>query len=124
MRIIPSWDTQQRWAKTLEDLGWVCHPPGESCVDNPHAYPGQQDTSESASLYVLSRTGTKRRMVYDRLKVWGPATDVELQQGLGMVPNTERPRRRELVIGGFVQDSGARKKHHGEEHIVWEVARG
>ena len=33
--------------------------------------------------------------------------------------NSERPRRVELVRGGWLEDSGQTRSHGGSEHIVW-----
>lgn len=39
-----------------------------------------------------------------------------------MNPSTERPRRVELVKGGWIRDSGkTRKTHSGSEATVWIV---
>lgn len=112
---------EQLHADWLEERGWHCHPPGESCVEVGHAFTGKQTTSASAALFVVPRTGTQRRRVLDYLRAFGPATDPEIQEALGMVPNTERPRRVELVTGRLVRDSGQVKVHHGREHILWEA---
>jgi hypothetical protein len=50
-------------------------------------------------------------------------TDEELQDALGMNPNTQRPRRIELVERGLVRDSGrTRKTKSGRRATVWEIA--
>ena len=107
----------------LSERGWTCHPPGTSCIGTHHTYDGKRDTSYAASVYVAPKTGTQREAVL-RLLRRRPATDVEIQEWLSMSPNTERPRRVELVEGGFVRDSGQVKRHHGRDHIVWEVNPG
>lgn len=123
MRIVPTDGWQERYAKALRREGWTLHPPGHSCVGTDHVFKGRQDTSFAASVYMAPRSGTIRKQVLDQLKQVGPATDVELQRDLVLSPNTERPRRVELVEGGFVRDSGHRRRHHGKEHIVWEAVR-
>lgn len=120
-RIEPDPEWEELAALRLARAGWTCHPPGASCIGSNHSYQGKHDTSYGASVYVKPRTGTLRERVLTHLQTIGPATDVDIQRQLGMVPNTERPRRVELVEGGFVRDSGLRKKHHGEEHIIWEA---
>lgn len=120
MIIVPD-DWERRYAAALQQAGWTLHPPGSSCIGDDHAYAGKTDTSYGASIYVLPRTGTVRERVLSWLRLHGPLTDPELQQQLGLRPNSERPRRVELVAGGFVRDSGRRKKHRGREHIIWEV---
>ena len=114
-------DRDRHLAEQLAGRGWTCHPPGTSCIGENHAFKGKQDTSYGASVYVAPRTGTVRAEVMNYLVIHGPSTDVEIQRGLGIVPNTERPRRVELVEGGFVKDSGKVKRHHGREHILWEI---
>jgi hypothetical protein len=120
MRIVPEpWEN--RYARLLRDKGWTCHEPGTGCLFSQHTYAGKQDTSYAASVYMAPRVGTVRQQVLDDLKRHGPATDPEIQARMRMEPNTERPRRVELVEGGFVRDSGQRKRHHGKEHIIWEA---
>lgn len=76
------------------------------------------DTARAAALAVAPRTGTQRRRVLERIAA-RPSTDDEIQRALNMNGNTERPRRVELVDGGWVRDSGLRRKGA----IVWELAR-
>lgn len=105
----------------LESHGWTCHRPGESCVEVTHAFTGKRDTSADAALAVEPKTGTQRARVLRALRKHGPMTDPELVIWLNMGPNTERPRRVELVTGGLVRDSGERRTHHGRDHIAWEA---
>lgn len=80
-------------------------------------------TSKAAALAVAPRTGTQRRRVLDAIAT-RPSTDEEIQAALRMSGNTERPRRVELVEGGWIRDSGARRPSlSGQESIVWELAR-
>lgn len=122
MKVIPNTsDRYRRYAQILTQAGWTCHEPGQSCVGVSHSVNGKRATSKLAASRVLPKTGTQRRAVYDYLARNGPATDLELQQQIPMIPDSERPRRGELVDGGLVEDSGARRKHHGEECIVWRL---
>ena len=114
-------DRDRHLAEQLAGRGWTCHPPGTSCIGENHAFKGKHETSYGASVYIKPRTGTLRAMIMDHLVMHGPATDPEIQEQIGLMPNTERPRRVELVEGGFVRDSGRVKRHHGREHIVWEI---
>jgi hypothetical protein len=95
--------------------------------------PGQrartaQRTSAAAAAAVEPRTGTQRRRILDA--VWAVArdprmvgmTDVELGAATGISPNSLRPRRKELVDGGWLEDSGRTRIHHGNEHIVWVLS--
>lgn len=49
-------------------------------------------------------------------------TDVQLQGATGLNPNTVRPRRGELVTGGWLIDSGITRSHHGTAHRVWVLS--
>ena len=79
------------------------------------------DTSHEAADAIMPKSGTQRRRVYDFIQGCGPqgATDLEQQRILGLVGNTQRPRRRELVTAGLVVDSGRRRQHGGRGMIVW-----
>lgn len=84
------------------------------------------DTSVKAAWAALPRTGTRRmevlRLIVHATRIGlNGLTDVEIQDTLAMVPNTERPRRVELVDGGWLCDSGARREHNGRDHIVWTL---
>lgn len=47
-------------------------------------------------------------------------TDSELQTMLDMDGNTERPRRKELEMAGYIRDSGTtRLNRRGNQEIVW-----
>lgn len=71
----------------------------------------------------LNKDERIRHLVFAYLKKVGPATDQELQQGLHIPGNTERPRRIELEKAGVVQDSGwMRATRSGKLAIVWEVS--
>lgn len=82
-------------------------------------------TSKKAALEAEPRTGGQRRAVLDAVaavarnpQVVG-LTDVEIQRTTGLNPNSARPRRVELVEGGWLEDSGRTRVHHGHEHVVW-----
>lgn len=83
-------------------------------------------TSVRAGLADLPASGTQRRRVLDAIvdatrRGHGGATDPEIQRHLQMGPNTERPRRVELVARLYVVDSGATRDHEGRAHIVWRA---
>lgn len=87
---------------------------------------GASDTQRLAALSVYPNTGTWRRQVLDSILSSGVigATDEDLQLALNMNPSTQRPRRVELVEGGWVEDSkGRRKTRSGRDAVVW-VATG
>ena len=79
------------------------------------------DTSHTAALKVMPKTGTQRRRVLDFIGSCGAsgASDLEIQTGLRLNGNSERPRQRRTESdAGLIVDSGVRR----EGHIVWTVA--
>lgn len=79
-------------------------------------------TSHQAAERVWPRSGTQRATVlmllYDTYP--GGLTDEEMQTRLHMNPNTQRPRRGELVKQGWVRDAGyKRETRGGDPAIVW-----
>lgn len=80
------------------------------------------DTSKAAAWSVQPRSGTQRMKVLAAIVATGNsgATDEELTKAIPMKPNTLRPRRVELVVGGWVVDSKTRRQtESNEEAIVW-----
>lgn len=79
-------------------------------------------TFREAAEAIGPQAGTLRAQVLTWLRNRGPdgATDEEMQDGLGMNPSTQRPRRVELVQGKHVVDSGrTRKTRSGRQAVVW-----
>jgi hypothetical protein len=88
----------------------------------PAPFQRRSPTSQAAALAVEPRSGTLRAMVLSFLRGRGAtgATDEEIQLRVPMNANTERPRRVELVRGGFILDSGrTRPTVSGDEAVVW-----
>lgn len=86
---------------------------------------GGAGTSKQAAYEVLPKTGQQRRRILDAVvavardpRVVG-LTDVELQRSTGINPNSLRPRRVELVDGGWLAPSGQTREHYGNDHTVW-----
>ena len=85
---------------------------------------GDPDTSREAAESVKMRKNQKE--VYEALAL-GPATDQQLtariwQGGSVQSPSGIRTRRSELVMLGYVKDSGERRTlASGRKAIVWEV---
>lgn len=78
-------------------------------VDDPHTLTRNDHgrTSHDAAAAVLGRTGSARRRVLALLCDHPQGlTDEEISERLRMPPNTQRPRRVELVRAGFIEDSG------------------
>jgi hypothetical protein len=85
------------------------------------------DTSVEAGARIDSQLNRLQRQVLNYLQKQGEtgATDEEMQQGLGMPPNTQRPRRRELQLNEVVHDSGARRlTRSGRRAVVWKYRAG
>lgn len=78
-------------------------------------------TSVAAAEAIRSDAKSLRAKLYAWLRVNGPATDEEMQAVLP--PNTQRPRRVELVRAGLVVDSGQTKPgKSGRQATLWAVA--
>lgn len=77
-------------------------------------------TERKAALAIYPKTGTQRRSILERIALNTGATDEELSYLLNMNPSSVRPRRGELVEGGWIEDSGrTRQLRSGEKGIVW-----
>lgn len=82
-----------------------------------------QDTTLEANQAIAPVKDTLREVVFGAIVLYGGLTDEECQALLQMPPNTQRPRRRELVQAERVRDSGARRTtKSGRKAIVWEKA--
>lgn len=80
-------------------------------------------TSEAAAESVRVTAGTLRFEVLRFIQERGAqgATDEEIVDALGMAQNTERPRRRELVLLGCIEATGTRTTRSGRRAQVWVV---
>lgn len=82
-------------------------------------------TSRAAAAGIEPVAGTRRAAVLSFLRAMGPrgATDEEMQAQIPMVPNTQRPRRIELVQAQLVVNSGrVRATRGGDDAVVWVAA--
>ena len=78
------------------------------------------DTSRAAAKEIKGKAAALRRQVYQWLLSYEGATDEEMQMHIPMEPNTQRPRRVELVNMGLVFDSGYRRKtRSGRYAVIW-----
>ena len=80
------------------------------------------DTSKAAAEAIEPTAGTLRHAVMRFLRCCGcvGATDEQMQLALQMNPSTQRPRRIELVKGGFAFDSSRRRPTtSGRAATVW-----
>ncbi|NIJ10610.1 hypothetical protein FHU38_000954 [Saccharomonospora amisosensis] len=78
-------------------------------------------TSAQAARTIAPRVGTQRARILAAIVEYGGLTDHELAERLGMLDNSVRPRRTELVSGGFAADSGRVRTHRGTAWVVWEA---
>lgn len=82
-------------------------------------------TSVDAAVSIKPATGALRTKVFDYIRQCGVtgATDEEIQTALGMNPNTQRPRRVELVGLGRIKPSGTRVTTSGRKAAVWVTVK-
>lgn len=81
------------------------------------------ETQIPAAVEIYPASGTQRRKVLNFITEMGErgATDEEIQLALQMNPSTQRPRRVELVEGGWVEDSGERRFTRSRRSaVVWK----
>ena len=79
-------------------------------------------TSEAAAESMKPTAESLRIQVLQFLEAMGGkgATDEEIQYALQMPGNTERPRRRELELAGFITKNGhERQTNSGRWAVVW-----
>jgi hypothetical protein len=111
------------WIKTRGERCRECYTaqlsdPGAPGTKERH---DASDTMAMAALQAMPRSGTQRRKVLAAIAE-KPRTDDELQYDLAMSGNTERPRRVELVEGGWIEDSNVRRPtHDNQDAIVWAL---
>lgn len=94
--------------------------PGEDVVGKTRA--GGRETSKSAALEVMPRSGTQRMKVLEFIATCEDegATDEDVRVCLDMRYSSENARRLELVEGGWVKDSGrTRPTDTGNQATVW-----
>lgn len=88
-------------------------------------YQAHSETSRRAAQRIAPVAGTKGAIVLQYLIDCGAdgATDEEMQERIPMMPNTQRPRRVQLVRDYCIKDSGkVRRTRAGDWAIVWVVA--
>jgi hypothetical protein len=101
-----------------ERTGIAQDPTVDALGPSHHSAP---ETSINAAFLSMPRSGSYRWRVLDAItRSDGGLTDEELQDQLDLPPNTQRPRRVELVQGGWVEDSGRRRiTITGTPAVVW-----
>lgn len=78
-------------------------------------------TSRAAADSIVPHRKTMKDRVSDFIGSCGfrGATDEEIQEGTGMNPSTERPRRQELEKDKVIKSAGTRWTKSGREAKVW-----
>jgi hypothetical protein len=84
----------------------------------PHSNP---TTSLEAAEAIRPSAGSLRAKVLAYLTLYPHSTDEDIQLGLGMDGNTQRPRRRELEQMGKIRESGIKRLKSGRNAKTWEV---
>lgn len=112
-----SWDD-----RTLADLP-LFGPPARPRVEAPPFVHGSE-TSRQAAVAIRPAAGTLRARVLAAIEGAPEGlTDEEGCERTGMNPSTWRPRRGELLTGGFIRNTGrTRKSASGREMTVWAAA--
>jgi hypothetical protein len=94
-----------------------------------------RDTSKLAALQALPASGRKRRQVLDAVAAVARdpqlvgLTDLQIAQATGLRDNSVRPRRVELVDGGWLEPATTSeghvvtRQHYGREHTVWVLTQ-
>lgn len=79
-------------------------------------------TSRAAAEAVAPRRGSAAWAILSAIAE-SPAglTDHEIQLQTMIMPSTERPRRGELVDGGYVRNTGCSRQHGGSLWSIWEA---
>lgn len=101
----------------------ACKGKGIDLMDAP--FQPHSATSILAASRIKPSAATLRTSVLGFIVARGErgATDIEIQDALGMEGSTQRPRRVELVMAGLVKDSGTtRKSGSGRACAVWVTA--
>jgi hypothetical protein len=85
----------------------------------PHSNP---TTSKEAAEAIKPSVSTLRAKVLAYLVVYPNSTDEDMQLGLDMDGNTQRPRRRELELQGKIRSTGIKKLSSGRNAKTWAAA--
>ena len=94
--------------------------------DSLPAHQKHSPTSKAAAEAIKPRIGPMHEKILRVLRMmdeWNGATDEQMQNALKMPANTQRPRRRELQLWGYIIDSGTtRPTQSGRQAVVWKLA--
>jgi hypothetical protein len=86
-------------------------------------YVRHSETSRAAADAMAPHVTPLQQKILDHLREYGELTDEEMQWGIPMGANTQRPRRRELQLLGRVVDTGkTRANASGKQAVIWKAA--
>ena len=80
-------------------------------------------TQRLAAVEAFTLTGkARRRVLHVIARSTSGLTDEQIQMALEMNPSTQRPRRVELVEGGWIEDSGEKRRtRSGRRAVIWTM---
>lgn len=90
--------------------------------DRGEVRPLVQETRREAQESIKGISGEQRRTIFACIKAAGSrgVTDLELEAATGLKGSTVRPRRGELLEGGFIRASGeTRLTESNRQSVVW-----
>lgn len=85
-------------------------------------YQAHSETSREAAEFIQPNIGPLQAKVLAFIQLNGPCTDAQIIEGIGLSPNSVRPRRIELAKSGRVQQAGIIKQSNGRRAATWMAA--
>ncbi len=114
----------QRFITAVNELGYNIQKLSDPKKKETQVSANGTATQKSAAAAAFPRSGTQRMRVLKVIAAAGATgrTDEEVQKELGEVEGALRTRRKELEVGGWVQNSGAlRRSEQNQDVIVWTL---
>jgi hypothetical protein len=88
-----------------------------SLFDAP--FVSRSETSREAAEFITPKVPALQVRVLDYIKTHGPVTDSDIIEGLGIAPNSARPRRIELMHAGLIKQGGVVRQTNGRKAATW-----
>lgn len=85
-------------------------------------YQTHSETSREAAEFIAPKIGPLQSKVLAFIRLHGPCTDAQIIDGIGLSPNSVRPRRIELAKSGRVQQAGTITQSNGRRAATWMAA--